>query len=189
MRAIAGSILAATLTLVASAASAGAVADLYRGGAFGLPWSASPAAIEAKYPGGKWSNDEAGRRMYCAASRQPLLKLPHQTRELCFIIGTDGTLAAAAARMEPSLPALLAVVNRSRTNFGDFDAVKRDQNAIQSASTAMLWTKDRPYIVQVKSINDTDGAPKEVTFAVADEQNLYSEGAASVSHRPTTASR
>ena len=172
--------------MTAGAALAGAVGDQFRAGAFGLPWSAGKSAIESKYPGGKWDADTDGRARYCAASRQTLLKLPaqHQTRELCFIIGSDGTLGSATARMDASLPALLAVVNRSRTTFGDFDAVRRDENAIQSRSTAMLWTKDRPYVVQVASANDADGRPVEVTFTVADEQNMYTKGAAAVDNRP-----
>jgi hypothetical protein len=175
--------LAAT---TAGTALAGAVGDQFRGGAFGLPWSAGKSAIESKYPGGKWDSDSEGRARYCATSRQTLLKLPapHQTRELCFVIGSDGTLGSATARMDASLPSLLAVVNRSRTIFGDFDAVRRDDNAIQSRSTAMLWTRDTPYVVQVASANDADGRPVEVTFTIADEQNMYTKGAAAVDNRP-----
>jgi hypothetical protein len=174
-------------TLFASLAAAGAVGNQYRGGAFGLPWSASKTAIEAKYPGGTWDQDDKGRARYCAATRQTLLKLPpqHQTRELCFLIGSDGTMASATARMDATLPALLAVVNRSRTVFGDFDAVRRDEAAIQSRSTAMLWLKDAPYVVQVASSNDADGRPLEVTFTVADEAAIHSGGAEKVSHKPT----
>ncbi len=64
------------------AAMAGAVADQFRTGAFGLPWNAGKNAIEAKYPGGKWDKDDTGAARYCAPSRQALLKLPaqHQTR-------------------------------------------------------------------------------------------------------------
>lgn len=172
--------------MTAGAALAGAVGDQFRGGAFGLPWSAGKSAIEGKYPGGKWDTDTDGRARYCATSRQSLLRLPaqHQTRELCFVIGSDGTLGSATARMDASLPALLAVVNRSRTIFGDFDAVRRDDNAIQSRSTAMLWTRDSPYVVQVASSNDADGRPVEVTFTIADEQNMYTKGAAAVDNRP-----
>ena len=167
-------------------AAAGPVGDQFRTGVFGLPWSAGKGALEAKYPGGKWDTDENGRARYCATSRQTLLKLApqHQTRELCFLIGSDGTLASATARMDASLPALLAVVNRSRTVFGDFDAVRRDEAAIQSRSTAMLWTKDRPYVVLVSSSNDADGRPTEVSFTVADEANMHTQGMAAVSNRP-----
>jgi hypothetical protein len=86
--------------------------------------------------------------------------------------------------MDASLPTLLAVVNRSRTMFGDFDAVRRDESSIQSRSTAMLWMKDSPYLVQVSSANDASGAPVEVTFTVADEAALHTGGAERVSHRP-----
>jgi hypothetical protein len=176
------------VTLVAAIATAGPITDQYRGGAFGLPWNASKSAIEAKYPGGTWDQDEKGRPRYCAASRQTLLKLPaqHQTKELCFLIGSDGTMASATARMDPSLPALLAVVNRSRTIFGDFDAVLRDEASIQSRSTAMLWTRDKPYLVQVSSSNDTDGRPLQVNFTIADEAALHATGAAAVSNKPTS---
>jgi hypothetical protein len=175
-------------TLVAGIATAGPVADQFRGGAFGLPWNAAKPAIEAKYPGGTWSEDDKGRPYYCAPSRQTLLKLPaqHQTKELCFVIGSDGTMASATARMDPSLPALLAVVNRSRTIFGDFDAVQRDEASIQSRSTAMLWTREKPFLVQVSSSNDTDGRPLEVSFTIADEAALYATGAAAVSNKPTS---
>jgi len=175
------------LSVVAvNVAVAGPVTDQFRGGAFGLAWNANKSAIEAKYPGGSWDTDEKGRERYCAASRQSLLKLPaqHQTRELCFLIGTDGTLASVTARMDASLPALLAVVNRSRTIFGDFDAVRRDEAVVQSKSTAMLWTREAPYVVQVASSNNADGSPAEVTFTVADEANFYTDGAERVSHRP-----
>lgn len=177
------------LSVVAvNVAVAGPVTDQFRGGAFGLPWNAGKSAIQAKYPGGAWDTDDAGRERYCAASRQPLLKLPaqHQTRELCFLIGSDGTLASVTAQMDASLPALLAVVNRSRTIFGDFDSVRRDESSggIQSRSTAMLWTREAPYVVQVSSANDSDGSPVEVTFTVADEANIHTSGAAKVSHRP-----
>jgi hypothetical protein len=170
----------------AGTAAAGPIRDQFGTGAFGLPWSAGKPAIQAKYPGGAWDTDDKGRDRYCAASRQTLLKLPpqHQTRELCFLIGTDGTLGAATAKMDASLPALLAVVNRSRTVFGDFDAVRRDEAAIQSRSTAMLWTKDRPYVVLVSSSNDADGRPVEVTFTVADEANMYTQGTAAVTNKP-----
>jgi len=173
-------------TLLAGIASAGPVGDQYRSGAFGLPWNAGKSAIEGKYPGGKWDKDDSGRDRYCAASRQSLLKLPaqHQTRELCFLIGSDGTMASVTARMDATLPALLAVVNRSRTVFGDFDAVRRDEAAIQSRSTAMLWTRDKPYVVQVASSNDADGRPQEVAFTVADEASLYAQGLAQVSNKP-----
>ena len=176
----------AVATLLAGLASAGPVADQYRTGAFGLQWNAGKSAIQAKYPGGNWDQDEKGRDRYCAASRQVLLKLPpqHQTKELCFLMGSDGTLASVTARMDASLPALLAVVNRSRTVFGDFDAVRRDEAAIQSRSTAMLWTHDKPYVVQVASSNDADGRPQEVSFTVADEAELYAEGLAQVSNKP-----
>lgn len=173
-------------TLMAGLAAAGPVSDQFRGGAFGLPWNASKSAVETKYPGGNWATDDKGRTQYCSASRQTLLKLPaqHQTKELCFVIGSDGTLASVTARMDASLPSLLAVVNRSRTIFGDFDAVQRDENAIQSRSTAMLWTREKPYVVQVASINDADGRPTEVTFTVADEAAMYADGAAKVSNKP-----
>jgi len=177
----------ATLALAqAGSAAAGPVGDQFRGGAFGLPWNASKAAIESRYPGGQWDADEKGRARYCATTRQSLLNLPapHRTQALCFLIGSDGTLGSVTARMDATLAALLAVVNRSRTIFGDFDSVRRDQNAIQSRSTAMLWTREAPYVVQVSSANDADGAPLEVTFTVADEQALYTEGANKVSHRP-----
>jgi hypothetical protein len=173
-------------TLAASIAVAGPVGDQYRSGVFGLPWNAGKAAIEAKYPGGSWTADEKGRAEYCAASRQTLLKLPaqHQTKQLCFLIGSDGTLASVTAHMDPSLPSLLAVVNRSRTTFGDFDSVRRDDSSIQARSTAMLWTRDAPYVVQVASSNDSDGRPLEVTFTVADEAAIHTDGAAKVSHKP-----
>jgi len=167
-------------------AIAGGVADQFRGGAFGLPWSAGKSAIEAKYPGGKWDQDEAGIDRYCAPSRQMLLKLPaqHQTKELCFLMGGDKTLGAATARLEPSLPSLLAVVNRSRTMFGDFDAVKRDDGAIQSKFTNMLWLKDAPIIVVVSSSNGDDGKPNMVAFTVADEASMFAKDADKVSNKP-----
>lgn len=181
--ALAGSIS----VLVAGIAGAGPVGDQFRTGAFGLPWSANKTAIEAKYPGGAWDKDAKGRDRYCAQTRQSLLKLPpqHQTRGLCFLIGSDSTLASVTATMDASLPALLAVVNRSRTVFGDFDAVRRDEDAIQSRSTAMLWTKEAPYVVQVSSANDADGRPVEVTFTVADEAGIHTGGVERVSHRPS----
>jgi hypothetical protein len=173
--------------LTAQSAGAGAVGDQFRSGAFGLAWNAGKSAIEAKYPGGKWDQNEKGLARYCAASRQALLKLPpqHQTRELCFLIGSDGTMASVTAHMDPTLPALLAVVNRSRTMFGDFDAVRRDDGAIQSRHTNMLWMKDAPLVVQVSSGNDPDGRPNEVAFTVADEGSLYTAGADRVSNKPT----
>ncbi len=180
--------LAAGLALLAAhTAGAGPVGDQFRGGAFGLPWNASKGAIESKYPGGRWDQNDKGLARYCASSRQMLLKLPaqHQTRELCFLIGSDGTMASVTARLEPSLPALLAIVNRSRTMFGDFDAVRRDEGAIQSRSTNMIWMKDAPLIVQVSSGNDPDGRPNEVSFTVADEGSLYTAGADKVSNKPT----
>jgi hypothetical protein len=174
------------MALLAGTAGAGAVGDQFRSGAFGLPWNASSAAIEAKYRGGRWDQDASGRKRYCAASQQSLLKLPaqHKTRELCFLLGSDGTLASATARLDPSLPSLLAVVNRSRTMFGDFDSIRRDEGSIQSRFTYMLWTRDTPYLVQVGSSNDADGRPNEVSFTVADEAALHTGGADSVSHRP-----
>jgi len=173
-------------TLAASIAVAGPVGDQYRSGAFGLPWNASKSAIEAKYPGGSWTEDAEGRAEYCVASRQTLLKLPaqHQTKQLCFLMGSDGTLGSVTAHMDASLPSLLAVVNRSRTTFGDFDSVRRDDSSIQARSTAMLWTRDAPYVVQVASSNDADGRPLEVTFTIADEAAIHTDGAARVSHRP-----
>ena len=180
--------LIAGLSFIAFAGSAiaGGVADQFRGGAFGLPWSAGKSAIEAKYPGGKWDKDEAGIDRYCAPSRQMLLKLPaqHQTKELCFLMGGDKTLGAATARLEPSLPSLLAVVNRSRTMFGDFDAVKRDDGAIQSKFTNMLWLKDAPIIVVVSSSNGDDGKPNMVAFTVADEASMFAKDADKVSNKP-----
>jgi hypothetical protein len=167
-------------------AGAGPVSDLYRGGVFGLPWNANKDAIQAKYPGGKWDKDDQGHDRYCATSRQTLLKLPapHQSRQLCLLLGSDGTLASATAIMEPSLPSLLAIVNRCRTTFGDFDSVVRDQQAIQSRSTAMLWTRDNPYLVRVESDNDADGRPMAVSYTVAEEASLYTGGAAKVSNIP-----
>jgi hypothetical protein len=176
-----------TLLACTGTTFAGSVADQFRGGAFGLPWSASSAAIQGKYPGGKWDKNEAGIDRYCAPSRQVLLKLPtqHQTRELCFLIGGDKTMGAATAHLEPSLPSLLAVVNRSRTMFGDFDAVKRDEGAIQSKYTYMLWLKDAPIIAVVSSANGDDGKPNLVAFSVADEASLFAKDADKVSNKPT----
>ena len=177
----------ACVTIVAvasysSVAAAGSVRDQYSKGAFGLPWNAGKADIQSKFPGGNWTEDDKGRPKYCAASRQTLLKLPaqFQSKEMCFLIGTDGTLASATATLDPSLQSLLAIVNRSRTTFGDFDAVVRDQQAIQSRSTAMLWTRESPFVVRVESQNDADGRPLVVTYTVADEANLYTSGASKV---------
>jgi hypothetical protein len=176
-----------SMLLATGVAHSGAVADQFRSGAFGLSWNANKSAIQAKYPGGKWDKDEAGTDRYCAPSRQPLLGLPapHQTRELCFLIGGDGTMASATARLDPTLPSLLAVVNRSRTRFGDFDAVKRDEGSVQSRFTYMLWTRDAPIVVVVGSENDSEGRPSLVAFTVADEATLFTSGAAKVSNRPT----
>ncbi|HQR49329.1 MAG TPA: hypothetical protein PL152_08325 [Steroidobacteraceae bacterium] len=170
--------------LTAGAANAGAVSTIYRTGAYGLPWSADKGAIQAHFPGGKWDQDEKGHERYCVTSRQNLLKLPSQydSRELCFLVGKDGTLASATAVLNPSLQSLLAIVNRCRTTFGDFDAVVRDPQAIQSRYSGQLWTRDAPYVVMVKSENDTDGAPVRVTYTVADEGNLFTDGAAKVSN-------
>ena len=174
-----------------SVAAAGSVRDQYSKGAFGLPWNAGKADIQSKFPGGNWTEDDKGRPKYCAASRQTLLKLPaqFQSKEMCFLIGTDGTLASATATLDPSLQSLLAIVNRSRTTFGDFDAVVRDQQAIQSRSTAMLWTRDAPYVVRVESQNDSDGRPLVVTYTVADEANLYTAGASKVSTVPDSSKK
>jgi hypothetical protein len=175
-----------TLGLFAASAHAGAISDQFRSGAFGLSWNSSKGAVQARYPGGKWDQNPDGAERYCAANRQTLLKLPqqHQTRELCFVMGGDGTLASATARMDATLPALLAIVNRSRTMFGDFDAVKRDEGAIQSRFTYMMWTKDTPLVVVVGSENDTDGRPNLVSFTVADEASMFTSGAEKVSNRP-----
>jgi len=180
------SLLAGISLLAAQTAGAGAVGEQFGGGAFGLPWKAGKTAIEAKYPGGKWDQSDQGLARYCAPSKQMLLKLPaqYQTSELCFLIGQDSTLASVTARMEPTLPALLAVVNRSRTMFGDFDAVRRDAGAIQSRHTNMLWMKDAPLVVQVTSGNDPDGRPNEVSFTVSDQASLYTAGADKVSNKP-----
>lgn len=174
------------LFVASGAAMAGAVADQFRNGAFGLPWSADRNAIQAKYPGGTWDKDESGADRYCAPSRQALLKLPaqHQTKELCFIMGLDKTMGAVSARLDPSLPSLLAIVNRSRTMFGDFDAVKRDDAAIQSKYTYMLWLRDAPIIAVVSSANGDDGKPNMVAFSVADEATLFAKDADKVSNKP-----
>jgi len=171
---------------VVGTAVAGGVSDQFRNGAFGLPWNASKSAIEAKYPGGRWDKDDQGTDRYCAQSRQTLLKLPapHQTRELCFLMGADGTMASVTANMDASLQSLLAVVNRSRTMFGDFDAVRRDEGAIQSRYTYMLWTRDAPIVAVVGSSNADDGRPNMVAFTVADEAALFTTGAERVSNRP-----
>lgn len=179
--------LAGTLSLlVTGMANAGDVATQFGAGAFGLPWNATKATIEAKYPGGKWDQDDKGHPRYCVASKQTLLKLPppNLTQELCFLIGKDNTLASATAVMPASLASLLAVGGRCRTIFGDFDGMVRDDQAIQSRFSAQLWTKDPPFIVVVRSENDSDGAPTRVTFTVADESNLYTEGMKKVDNRP-----
>jgi hypothetical protein len=183
---VSAALLGSVGMLAAGAAYAGPVGDQFRAGAFGLPWTAAKSSVESKYPGGVWDADDAGRARYCAKSRQALLKLAaqYQTQELCFLMGSDGTLGAVTARMDASLPALLAVVNRSRTIFGDFDAVRRDESAIQSRSTAMLWTRESPFVVLVSSTNDSDGSPVEVTFTVADEASIFTRGVERVSHRP-----
>ena len=100
------------------------------------------------------------------------------------ITGGSRGIGAATARLEPSLPSLLAVVNRSRTMFGDFDAVKRDEGAIQSKYTFMLWLKDAPIIAVVSSANGDDGAPNLVAFSVADEASLFAKDADKVSNKP-----
>lgn len=178
---------ATSAALCSAVAVAGPVADHFRAGAFGVAWNAGKPAIEGKYPGGRWEQDDAGAERYCAASRQALLGLPdqHRTKELCFTLGRDGTLGTATARMEPSLPSLLAVVNRSRTRFGDFDAVKRDEGAVQSRYTYMMWTREAPYVVIVGSSNDEHGAPDMVAFSVSDEALAHTSGAERVSNRPT----
>jgi hypothetical protein len=183
--------LATLAMLTVESAVAGAVVDQFRGGIFGLPWNAGRATIEAKYPGGRWDQDEQGRQRFCAKTQQSLLKLPaqHKTREICFLVGADGTLASVTARLEPTLPSLLAVVNRSRTMFGDFDSIRRDEGSIQARYTYMMWTRDRPYLVQVGSTNDADGRPNEVTFTVADDAAMHTGGADSVSHRPVAKNR
>jgi hypothetical protein len=178
-------------TSLAPAADAGTIAEQFRGGAFGVSWAADANAVQARYPQGAWQRDEQGNERYCAASRQPLLKLPaqHQTREICFVMGADGTVTTAIARLDATLPSLLAIVNRARTLYGDFDAVRRDQGSIQSRYTYMLWTRDRPYVVQVGSRNDANGAPSEVTFTVGDDVARHTSGADAVSNRPVAANR
>ena len=168
----------------AIASDAGAVADQFRTGAFGLPWNAGKTAIQAKYPGGQWDKDAAGTDRYCAPSRQSLLGLPaqHQTRELCFLIGGDGTMASATARLDATLPSLLAVVNRSRTRFGDFDAVKRDEGAIQSRfenAVANIQIQSENATAAKSRIMDTDFAAETANMTRA--QILQQAGTAMLS--------
>ena len=101
--------IGALAVLAVDSAVAGAVVDQFRGGAFGLAWNSGGAAIETKYPGGRWDQDAEGRKRYCVATQQSLLKLPaqHKTREICFLVGSDGTLASATAPLRP-LAALAA---------------------------------------------------------------------------------
>jgi hypothetical protein len=48
----------------------------------------------------------------------------------------------------------------------------------------MLWTSGAPLVVQIESRNNEVGSPTYVAFTVADEANLFTEGAKKVSNRP-----
>ncbi|MDH5246475.1 MAG: hypothetical protein OEW98_08495, partial [Betaproteobacteria bacterium] len=61
---------------------------------------------------------------------------------------------------------------------------KRDECAIQSKFTYMLWLKDTPIIAVVSSANGDDGKPNLVEFTVADEASLFAKDADQVSNKP-----
>mgnify|MGYP003693596863 CR=1 FL=1 len=116
------------------------------------------------------------------------LPAPHQSRELCFLIGADGTLASATARMDACCPSCSrSSIARERCTATSMTRSGDDQGAIQSRLTYMLWTRERPFVVQVGSANDSDGRPTEVTFTVADDASLHTKGADAVSNRPVAA--
>ncbi len=101
-------------------------------------------------------------------------------------MGSDGTLGSGhGTASNASLPSLLAVVNRSRTMFGDFDAVQRDDSADPvDAPRPCCGLKDSPIIAVVSSANDDDGKPNVVAFTVADEASLFAKDADKVSNKP-----
>ena len=165
---------------------AGAVVDQFRSGTFGLRLERRRRGDRSEVSGRPLGPGRQGRKRYCASDAAVAAQAAGAAQDARDLLpgGADGTLASATARFDPTLPSLLAVVNRSRTIFGDFDSIKRDEGSIQSRFTYMLWTRDRPYLVQVGSTNDADGRPSEVTFTVADDAALHTGGADSVSHRP-----
>jgi hypothetical protein len=148
--------------LGATAAHAGAVSEHFSKGIFGVSWGDSRSALTGKYPAGTWKENT-----YCVDSKQTLMKLAaaYQTKKVCFSIGNDQTVDEIFAHFSPTLPSLLAVVNRSRTMFGDFDSIQRD-DAIQSRNTVMLWSKDRPLQLRISSKNDSDGRPESIVLSV-----------------------
>lgn len=143
-------------------AHAGAVSEHFSKGVFGISWGDSRSTLTGKYPAGAWQENT-----YCVDSKQTLMKLAaaYQTQKVCFSVGEDQTVDGIFAHFSPTLPSLLAVVNRARTMFGDFDSIQRD-DAIQSKNTVMLWSKDRPLQLRISSKNDSDGRPESIVLSI-----------------------
>ncbi len=179
--------IGALAILAVDSAVAGAVVDQFRGGAFGLAWNAGGAAIETRYPGGRWDQDDRRPKALLRGDAAVAAQAAGAAQDARDLLPGGRRTARSRARPPASSPHCPRC-SPSSTAAARFSAISTRSSAtkgsVQSRFTYMLWTRDRPYLVQVGSTNDADGRPSEVTFTVADDAALHTGGADSVSHRP-----
>ena len=153
--------------LAVESALAGAVVDQFRGGAFGVAWNAARCRCRGEVsgrslgPGRAGSpallrSDPADAAQAAAAAQDARDLLPDGRRRYARQCDRAACAdAACAARGRQPQPDDCSAISTPSS---------ATRAAVQSRYTYMLWTRDRPYLVQVGSTNDVDGRPNEVTL-------------------------
>jgi hypothetical protein len=109
-------------------------------------WGALPAEIEQKHPRGKWSSHGDLIRYYTIKDPRPVLGVKRSKKnEIAFGLSSDGRLYSVSITFPKDDETYVALLLRTKEQFGSVDPVVNDPAANSSAPiliASSIWQSD-----------------------------------------------
>jgi hypothetical protein len=160
--------------LLASPSLAGQIADTFRDGIFGLPWGAPAQEIEAKLPGGKWTELPGGARFYTVRDGRKILDIERKPKnELTLGLSKDGRLQSVSITFPTDSDTIVGLRVRAEEEFGPSELQRQqsDSGGPVVSSFVNTWPVDEGIKISIN--NSVAGLS---TMAILTVQNTNIRG-------------
>ena len=143
---------------------AGPIADTFRADVLGLAWDATPAEIEAKFPGGNW--DTKGVRTYSVNDGRSVLGIKRSALPITFTVGPSGALSGVSVQFPAGAKSWSRMLAAAAKAFGPAEPVVGDMQSI----VRRRWPNDGGIDVNAVAVNVLGGW-QTVTLAISKDRS------------------